>query len=331
MNNNFKALVVNFDENKKIYRSIINRSIDQLPKGDVLIRVYYSSINYKDILSASGNLGVTRKYPHTPGIDAAGIVVTSISDQFKKGDKVIVISHDLGMNTPGGFGEYISVPSSWISKLPSNLTLKESMILGTAGFTAGICIQELLYQKITPDLGPIIVSGATGGLGSIAINILSKLGYFVIASSGKAESINFLKLIGSSEIVGRDILDDNSKMPQLKERWIAGIDTLGGNSLSTMIKSCKKYGTIISTGNIASQNLETSILPFILRGIKLIGINSEYKNNLERDFIWKQLANAWKPDNLQDIVTLCPLNDLNNKIDNFLNGRQVGRVVVSLI
>lgn len=331
MNNSFKALVVRLNENKKYIRQIEERNIEDLPKGDVLIRVNYSSINYKDILSTIGNVGVTRRYPHTPGIDASGIVIRSTSDSFKEGDKVIVISHDLGMNTSGGFGQYIRVPASWISKLPSNLTLRESMVFGTAGFTAALAVQELLDQRVLPTSGQIIVSGATGGVGSIAVSILSKLGYEVIASTGKLESHDFLKSIGAIEVVGREVLSDLSKMPQLKEKWAAGIDTIGGVSLSTMLKSCKKYGTVISTGNITSQNLDTSILPFILRGIKLIGINSEGKNLIQRNQIWEKLSNEWKPNVLEKIVKDCTLNELDNEIEKFINLKQIGRVVISLI
>jgi acrylyl-CoA reductase (NADPH) len=330
MNDTFKALVVSIDNNKNYTREIKNRKLTDLVKGDILIRVNYSSINYKDILSVTGNPGVTRRYPHTPGIDAAGVVVKSNSNDFQEGDKIIVISHDLGMNTPGGFSEYISVPSSWISKLPVNLTLRESMIFGTAGFTAAIAVQEIINQKITPNSGPIIVSGATGGVGSLSISFLSKLGYEVIASSGKTESYDYLKSIGANEVIGREALSDTSKMPQLKEKWIAGIDTVGGLSLTTMLKSCKKYGSIISTGNITSQNLEISILPFILRGIKLIGINSEFKNMIERNEIWDKIANEWKPACLEKIVKDCKLDDLDFEIENAINGKQIGRVVVSL-
>jgi acrylyl-CoA reductase (NADPH) len=325
----FKALVVRF-ENGNYSRSIEQLDINELPEDEVLIRVHYSSLNYKDGLSCSGVRTVTRHYPHTPGIDAAGIVESSSVSRFKAGDHVIVISYDLGMNTHGGFSQYIRVPAYWVMPLPKDLSLRESMIYGTAGFTAGIAISLLQKQNIFPDDGPIIVTGASGGVGSISVAILSSLGYTVTASSGKIEANKFLTKLGASEVIDREAVNDNSGRSLLKEVWAGAIDSVGGNTLVTILKSTKMNGVVLSIGLVSSPKLDINVFPFIMRGISLQGVAASENSMTIRKEIWSNLASVWKPKNLEDLAVDCILEDLNPKIDKILTGKIQGRVVIKM-
>ena len=327
-NNKFKAYVVNEDDNKYIGR-ITERNIENLPKGDLLIKVYYSSLNYKDALSATGNKGVTKNYPHTPGIDAVGIVVKSEDKLFSIDDKVIVTSYDLGMNTDGGFGEYIRVPSQWAVKLPVNLSMKEAMIFGTAGLTAGISVLRLT-ELIKPNDGNIIVSGATGGVGSISIAILNKLGYSVTAITGKESERKYLLNLGAQEIVLRKEFENLDKKPLLKPLYAGAIDTVGGVILENIIKSTKPTGAVTCCGNIASPKLELSVFPFILRGITLIGIDSQNLPMIYRINVWKKLASDWKPNTLLNTYDEISLDELPEKILLMLQGKSKGRTIINM-
>lgn len=329
-NNTFRAISVSQIEEKKFERKIITRQINDLPEGDILINVKYSSLNYKDALSAIGNRGVTRTYPHTPGIDAAGIVVESNNNNFKIGDKVIVTGYDLGMNTTGGYGEYIRVPAEWVVKLPQNLSLRESMIYGTAGFTAALSVYKLVTSGVKPIDGDILVTGATGGVGSIAISILSKLDYNVIAATGKAHEREMLLRIGAKDIVDRKEIDDDSGKALLKGRWAGVIDTVGGNMLATAIKSTNYGGSVTCCGNVASHEFSTSVYPFILRGVTLFGIDSVQCPMDIRLKIWDNLSSYWKPNNLNDNVDEVSLEGLSKKIDMILVGKHKGRTIVNL-
>jgi acrylyl-CoA reductase (NADPH) len=325
----YKALVVRRDKSSNIFeRKIEELDIDNLPNNDILIKVRYSSINYKDILSSYGNPGVTRKFPHTPGIDAAGVIVKSCVENFKVGEEVIIIGQLLGMTTPGGFGEYISVPMNWVTRKPSNLTLKECMIIGTAGFTAALAVNELIKQNIKSNSGPIVISGSTGGVSSILIAILNKIGYEVHAFTNKVEHEKFLLAIGAKDVKKTELLNDKSGMPQLKEQWAAGIDTIGGNILTTMLKSIKKFGLVMTIGNIESQNLNVSLMPFILRGIKLIGINSQELDEESKNILWQKISTIWKPNCLDLISRTITINELNSEIENSKNGLNFGRIVL---
>ena len=326
----YKAMVVHEHENSTYSREIVDKEISSLPEGDILINVKYSSLNYKDALSATGNKGVTRNYPHTPGIDAAGIVVHSMNDNFKIGDSVLVTGYDLGMNTPGGYGQYIRVPADWVVKLPESLSLNESMIYGTAGFTAVLSVYKLIASGITPPDGDILVTGATGGVGSIAVSILNKLGYRVIASTGKAEAKRMLLEMGAKDIILREELDDKSGKTLLKGRWAGVIDTVGGNILSTALKSTKYGGSVTSCGNVASSELSTTVYPFILRGISILGVDSVQCPMELRLKLWKLLSNDWKPDNLTLNVQEVSLMDLDTKIQSILEGKLIGRTIVNL-
>jgi acrylyl-CoA reductase (NADPH) len=281
----FKAFVVE-EQNGSFIREIKTKFINDLPAGDVLIKVHYSSLNYKDALSASGNKGITRKYPHTPGIDAVGTVISSNTDKFKINDKVIVTSYDLGMNTDGGFGQYIRVPSDWAIKLPKNLTMKESMILGTAGLTAGIAILKL-SETVKPTDGKIIVSGATGGVGSMSISILKKLGYNIAAITGKETERDYLLNLGAKEIIFRKDFEVIENRPMLKAFFAGAIDTVGGNILDNIIKSTQPLGVVTCCGNVASPKLDLTVFPFILRGISLIGIASQDYPMEYRKQVWR--------------------------------------------
>ncbi len=327
-NKSYQALVVEEVEKNRFTRTVRNISVNDLPEGDLLIRVKYSSLNYKDALSASGNRGVTRQYPHTPGIDAAGVIEESSNDQFKTGDKVIVTSYDLGMNTFGGFGQYIRVPASWAVKLPKGLTLRQSMIFGTAGFTAGMSIYKLL-KTVTPEQGKIVVTGATGGVGSITAGILSRLGFEVHAVSGKSDT-SFLNNLGVKKIIDRNNFIKDMSKPLLKPQWAGVVDTVGGDILATAIKSVTQNGVVTCCGNVASADLPVTVYPFILRGISLLGIDSQNCPMDLRCKIWDKLALEWKIDILEDIFTQVHLNDLNDQIDNMLKGKLKGRTVVNL-
>jgi acrylyl-CoA reductase (NADPH) len=324
----FKALIVKEIDGKFI-REISTKSIDELPPGDVLIKVIYSSLNYKDALSATGNKGVTRKYPHTPGIDASGIVEESLFNPLKKGDKVLVTGYDLGMNTSGGFAEYIRVPAEWVVKLPDGLSLKESMMLGTAGFTAGLSVYKLEKAGIDKS-GEIVVTGATGGVGSLAVTLLSKLGYNVVASTRKKDKEDYLRKLGVKLIINSEELNDKSVKPLLSRKWKGAVDTVGGNILSTVLRSLDYGCSVASCGNVLSPKLNVTVYPFILRGVNLLGINSAETKMELRKVIWEKLAGEWKIGLLSEITTECNLEQLNEKIDLILNGKITGRIFVNI-
>ena len=326
-NKKFKALEIKEVDND-YKRNIIEKEINELPEGDLLIRVKYSSLNYKDALSAIGNKGVTKEYPHTPGIDAAGEVVEDKSNNFQKGDKVIVTGYDLGMNTAGGFGEYISIPSNWAVKLPENLTLKESMIYGTAGFTGALSVHKLLTAG-TPGKN-ILVTGPSGGVGSFACSFLASEGYNVTAATGKTDAKEYFQNLGVKEVISRSEVNDDSGRMLLKEKWDGVIDTVGGNMLATAIKSTKYAGAITCCGNVASADLPINVYPFILRGVSLLGIDSVQVNRELREDIWHKLASDWKPDHLDEISKEITLDELSDYIDIMLAGDSKGRVVVNL-
>jgi len=324
----FKAFrVEEVEENFKT--SIKDMPFEALASNELLIKIHYSSLNYKDALSATGNKGVTRNFPHTPGIDAVGIVVETTSDAFKTGDKVIVTSYDLGMNTDGGFAQYTKVPAAWAVKLPENLSMKDAMIFGTAGLTAGMSVLRLT-QLVKPEAGTIVVSGATGGVGAISVSILSKLGYTVAAITGKENETAYLIKLGAKTIISRNEFEALDNKPLLKPQFAGGIDTVGGVILENMIKTTQAMGVITSCGNAASIKLNLTVFPFILRGVSLIGIDSQNYPMSYREHVWQKLANDWKPDTLADTCNEITLNDLDNSIALILKGQIKGRTVVNL-
>ena len=326
----FKALRITETEEGKFSRSIIQRSIDDLPEGEVLIKIHFAALNYKDALSATGNRGVTRKFPHTPGIDGAGIVADSQSDQFKVGDLVLVTSYDLGMNTDGAFADYIRVPADWVIPMPSGLSLKDSMIIGTAGLTAGIGLYKMEKMGQNPEAGPVVVTGATGGVGSMAVSILAKAGYEVMASTGKTDAASFLTKIGASKIVDRDFVNDDSSKPLIRPKWAGAIDTVGGSTLATLIKGCSREGSIAACGLVSSPVLSTTVFPFILNGVNLLGLDSATFPKAERLAVWEKLAGPWRMDQLESMATVTNLEGLDPYIDAILKGAIKGRVIVDM-
>ena len=324
----YKAFIVEELE-AGFHGSIQTRSIDELPPGDLLVEVAYSSLNYKDMLSVGGNRGVTKEYPHTPGIDAAGRVVESGSAGFRPGDEVIVTSYDLGMNTPGGFGQYIRVPAAWAVPLPSGLSLREAMMLGTAGLTAGICIRRV-GEQVRPEDGPIVVTGATGGVGMLSISILDRLGYQVSAVTGKGSEADRLRSIGATEILAREELQDTSGRPLLKGRFAGGIDSVGGPMLTTLLKSLQPMGAVCCCGNAGSADLDLTVYPFILRGITLSGASSQNYPMRLRQEMWKCLAGEWKPPTLYTICSEVSLSNLSEALEAMREGRHRGRTIIDL-
>jgi acrylyl-CoA reductase (NADPH) len=324
----FKAFIVE-EKNGTFIRGIKTRLVSDLPDGDLLIKVHYSSLNYKDALSAIGNKGVTRKYPHTPGIDAVGTVISSNTKKFEAQDKVIVTSYDLGMNTDGGFGQFIRVPDVWALKLPDNLTMKEAMILGTAGLTAGMAVRRLT-EILEPKDGEIIISGATGGVGVSSISILKKLGYRISAITGKKTERDFLLNLGADHIIMRKDFEAIDNRPLLKPIFAGAIDTVGGVILENIIKSTNSMGVVTSCGNVASPKLELTVYPFILRGVSLIGIDSQNYPMIYREQVWNKLSGDWKPDKLADTCNEITFMELNEKIDLMLSGKLVGRTVLNM-
>jgi len=327
MSSNFKAFVVREDGDGLFSNAIENKSIDDLPKGDLTIKVSFSSINYKDALSASGNKGVTKHYPHTPGIDAAGTIVESASSEFSSGDKVIVTGYDLGMNTSGGFSEYIRVPSKWAIMLPKSLSLKESMALGTGGLTAGLCI-NLLNNKNGVTNKKAIVTGATGGVGCIAIQLLSKLGAEVTAVTGKKNSASFLNSLGANTVITREELNEQFREPLSKGLYDIGIDVVGGKTLSGLLTCLNREGTIACCGNVGGAAFETNVFPFILRGNSLLGVDSAERKIKEKQWLWNQFSSEWKIEDIDQFSRTVSLNDLDSEIKKILEGGQTGRVIV---
>lgn len=326
----FRALVARKNNSGGTTLSIDERRTTDLPDHNVLIRVHYSSLNYKDALSATGNPGVTKLYPHTPGIDAAGVVEWSTDSRISVGDEILVTGYDLGQNTSGGFGEYVCVPADWCVQLPEELTLRESMILGTAGFTAAYGVKKIVDQDIALDNGPLLVTGATGGVGSLAVAILAKIGFKVIAVTGKADQEPFLRKIGAAKVSGRDWVTDVPHSPMLSPRWSAAIDTVGGEMLDAVIRQTDHNGVVACCGNILGGKLETSIYPLILRGISVMGIDSGNCLMKDRVEIWNKLANKWKPSYLESMSHKCGLSDLPREIETILKGNQVGRTLIDL-
>ena len=326
----FKALVVHRHDDGTCVRQVETRCLSDLPEGEVLIRVCYSSLNYKDALSANGNRGVTRRYPHTPGIDAAGTVAYSTVPDFPAGMDVLCMGYDLGMNTPGGFGGYIRVPSSWVMGLPAGLSQLASMQLGTAGFTAAQCVHALLEHGLRPESGPVLVTGATGGVGSLALRLLAHLGYRGVAVTGKSDQEEYLRSLGADEVIGRnDLLRGQARM-LLRERWAGVVDTVGGEMLAGAIKATCYGGMVTCCGNAASGDLPLNVYPFILRGVILAGIDSANCPMQRRIDIWNKLAGEWKLPGLEKLARRVSLRALDGEIDSMLQGRAKGRVVVDL-
>lgn len=304
-------------------------SSENLPEGEVLIEVQYSSLNYKDALSASGNKGVTRTFPHTPGIDAAGVVLDSNNAKLKPGDEVVVFGYDLGMNTAGGFGQQIRVPASWVLNKPAALGFAECMSWGTAGFTAALSVQKLERAGICPENGPVVVTGATGGVGSVAVTLLAKLGYEVIAVSGKADQAGFLKGLGAKQIVSREEIMAVKGKAMAKPLYQAAIDTVGGNMVAALIPQIQPEGAVTTCGMISGIKFEASVFPFILRGISLLGVDSVEISQDEKQNILNKVATEWALS-LESQTTEVGRSQLSEVLAKILAGQGIGRYRLNL-
>jgi putative YhdH/YhfP family quinone oxidoreductase len=324
----YKAFVVRENEDGTFSRAIEDKNTKELPEGEVLVKVSFAALNYKDALSSSGHKGISKAYPHTPGVDACGTVVSCSTSDFQPGDEVIVTSYDFGMNTSGGFQEYIRVPAAWPVKLPKGMSLEESMILGTGGFTAALSLYKMEQNGQHPEMGPILVTGSTGGVGSMAVAILALNNYEVIAASGKESAHDYLRQLGAGKIISREEVNDQSGRPLLRSQWAGAIDTVGDNTLATCIKACGRNGSIAVCGLVASPDLHTTVYPFILNGVNVLGIETAETPRAIRLKIWELLANQWKPRQLEEMKKIISLNELDEHIQLMLKGQSKGRVLV---
>lgn len=328
----FRALRIIETPAGKFERRIEELDLEDLPPGELLVKVNYSSLNYKDALSATGNKGITKKFPHTPGIDAAGVIELSRNAMFAVNEEVIVTGHDLGMNTSGGFAEYIRVPADWAIKKPLEISFQEAMSFGTAGLTAAYALYKMMLMKQKPSMGPIVVTGSTGGVGSIAVAILAKAGYEVIAVTGKQNAREYLEFLGAERIESREFVDDKTGKALLKPKWAGAIDTVGGNTLHTLMKGCMQEGNVVSTGLVSSAQLNATVYPFVLNGINLLGIGSADTSKEMRELLWQKLLNEWSiKEKLNAIVKETTLEELNSTyIDSIIDGKVMGRIVIKI-
>lgn len=328
MNAPFKALVINQDESRKVTSGLASMTMDQLDAGEVLIRVHYSSINYKDALAATGVGKIIRRFPCAGGIDMSGEVVESSDSRFRAGDKVIATSFDIGVAHHGGYAEYARVPAAWVVALPDGLDLFEAMALGTAGFTAALGIVRMEDNGLTPAGGPVVVTGATGGVGGLAIDMLSRLGYHTVALTGKASEGDYLRMLGASDIRLRSSIDFDKVRPLEAGEWAGAVDNVGGQILHWVLATMKQAGVVASIGNAASFNINTTVFPFILRGVSLLGIDSGYMGFPTRQRVWDRLATDLKPRHLAAVTRTITFDELPGAFDAFIQGTVKGRTVV---
>jgi NADPH2:quinone reductase len=319
-----------FQDDSRIASRFVDLSLDELDPGDVVIRTKYSTINYKDALSYSGAGRIMRKYPTVAGIDMAGTVDRSNDPRWKKGDKVIVTGYDMGVSHDGGYAEYVRVPADWVVRRPESMTAFDAMTLGTAGFTAALAIHLMQHNGLTPEAGPVAITGATGGVGSVAVEILSKLGYQVVAITGKQEGSRYLRDIGASDVVLRQSLDLGKIKPLDKATWAGAIDNLGGDLLAWLLSTSNIGGRVAAVGLAADMKLHTSVAPFILRGVQLLGVDSVNCPMDLRQTLWNKLAVAWRPDRVHDQVRTIDFEELPTHFDAYLKGTVRGRTVVRI-
>ena len=326
---NFKALVVNKTDNFTV--EVKDLTLADLPDGNVLVKVAYSSINYKDSLATIPEGNIVNTYPFVPGIDLAGVVISSNDDRFKKGDKIIATSYDIGVSHFGGFSEYARIPAKWIVPLPNGLTLKKAMIIGTAGFTAALSVQRLEENNVLPNKDKVLVTGATGGVGSFAVSILSTLGYQVEASTGKESEQEYLKSLGATSIISREDVYDGKIRALGKQKWSGAIDPVGGEPLAALLSQIKYGGSVATSGLTAGTQLPTTVFPFILRGINLLGIDSVYCPMDTRVQVWNRLATDLKPLNFNKFIQQeITLEQIPNVLPTLLKGQARGRTIVKI-
>jgi acrylyl-CoA reductase (NADPH) len=324
----FACYLVTKTGKDEIRGSVERRPIRELPAGDVLVRVAWSSLNYKDALASQGHPGIVRRFPHVPGIDAAGVVATSSSHDYSVGQPVLVTSYELGAGQWGGWAEYVRVPAAWVIPLPDGMTLRQAMTYGTAGLTAAMSLAALERNQVTPSAGPVVVTGASGGVGSLAVELLSRQGYQVTAITGKAEQHAWLRELGATEVLGRDSLQDDSGKPLLKTRWGGGVDTAGGSTLANILRSAEPRACIAACGMVGGTELPLSIYPFILRGVTLCGIDSAQAPREERIELWKRLAGPWRLPLAERECRETTLQELPRAIEPMRRGLSQGRVVI---
>lgn len=326
----FRCLLVTRDQAGEVRQAIARRPTAELPAGEVVVRVDYSSLNYKDALAATGHPGVNKTFPHVPGVDAAGVVADSGVYEFVAGDRVLVTGFDMGSNRWGGYAELVRVPSEWLVPMPESLSPWESMALGTGGLTAALMVDALQKHDVAPDSGEVAVTGASGGVGCLAVAILARLGYRVSAVSGKPQAREFLTALGAAEVLGREAVDDTSDRPLLSGRWAGAIDTVGGNTLGTLLRTTKHGGCVAACGLARSHELPITVYPFILRGVTLAGIDAAYPPPALRHELWQRLAGPWKPAPLAELARTVSLDDLAAEFPAILSGQVMGRVVVAI-
>ena len=327
----FKAYKLTETPERKIRAEFVERTIDDLDPGDVTVRVAYSSVNYKDALAATGKGKILRRPSCIGGIDFAGTVISSSDPRYVKGDAVLTASGEyVGVSSDGGYSRYVRVKGDWIAKVPNGLSLWEAMAFGTAGYTAGIAIVRMEQAGLRPESGPVIVSGATGGVGSIALAALARRGYRVVALTGKEGESDWLKKLGASEIVLRQSLNLQKIKPLDKASWAGAVDNLGGEVLAWLASTMNYGGVIAAVGLAASFNLNTTVMPFILRGVSLLGINSGDVSNPIRDHVWQRLATDLKPPLLAEMARTVPFSDLPGVFNDFIDAKVSRRIVVDL-
>ena len=325
----FKAYRIR-EVDKKVVARFEELALSDLDEGDLVVRVAYSSVNYKDALAATGTGRIIRRFPCVGGIDLSGTVTESADARFRRGDAVICTSYDLGVAHDGGYAEYARIPADWAVPMPKGLSLFEAMALGTAGYTAGLAVLRMEANGLKPANGPVIVSGATGGVGSIAIDVLSRLGYQVVALTGKDGETDYLKKLGAKEVMSRKSLDLSRIKPLDKATWAGAVDNLGGEVLAWMASTMMPGGTIAAVGLAASMSLNTTVAPFILRGVSLLGIDSGATPMPLRREVWSRLAGDMRPARLKDMTRTISIDELPQAFDGLLKGEAKGRIVVDL-
>jgi acrylyl-CoA reductase (NADPH) len=325
----FPCLIVRRDEAGKVSTAVEQLTLADLPLGDMVIDVAYSSINYKDALACRAQSGIVRKLPHIPGIDCAGTVQESSDPRYAKGDQVLVTGYDLGAPAWGGYSQKVRVPADWVVPLPKALSAREAMTYGTAGFTAAQCVMAIRQRGIEPARGEVVVTGATGGVGSVAIAILAKLGYQVVAVSGKPEYAGVLKELGAARVIPREEVNDHSDTPMLSGKWSAAVDTVGGNTLATLIRGLDHRGCVTACGLVGGADLPLTVYPFILRGVALLGIDSAKCPRAPRLEVWQKLSGEWNvSDKLAPLAREVTLSQVPHEVDLMLAGKNHGRILV---
>lgn len=319
-----------FNEDNKVASRFVDLTLNDLDPGEVVIRAAYSSVNYKDALAATGAGKIIRRFPCVGGVDVAGVVVSSQDSRFNAGDKVLVTGYEMGVAHDGGFAELVRVPADWVLHLPLGLTLHDAMALGTAGFTAALSIYRLQQNDVKPENGKVVVTGATGGVASLAIGMLKRLGYYVVAITGKDSEHGYLKSLGADEILPRSAVDTNAARPLEKARWAAALDSVGGATLAWLTRTMQQNGVIASFGNAGGVELNTTVLPFILRGVRLIGIDSAATAMPLRHEIWSRLANEWHPQQLDKICRTLTFEQLPEVLAKMLSAHMHGRTVIKI-